>query len=47
MEVQYRNHKDILHPPDGKKVHGYASCKCHFLHHRRRKDAGWRTGGKP
>ena len=42
-----RNHKNILHPPDRKNIHGYAPCKCHFLHYRRGENAERLTGGKP
>lgn len=46
-EASDRNYQTILHPPDRKKIHGYAFSKCYFLHHRQRKDAGRLTGGKP
>ena len=46
QEVFYRYHKNILHPPDRKKIHGYASCERHFLYYRRRENAVWRVGGE-
>ena len=46
QEVFYRYHKNILYPPDRKKIHGYASCERHFLYYRRRENAVWRVGGE-